>query len=786
MCNRSADVCGREPVHLSSAIQPHGVLVGLRPRSLSLVTKSANVDAVFGDAPPGECLPWLPPTLIASCRDLGKRSGDGPALLTEIPGVGLTETHCFAASGLVFCEFEFPAATAFTFDGTSLIVAQAIKDMEAAHDLFELADVVAKSMRAVSGFERVMVYRFELDGDGEVVGESLAEDWDQSFMGLWFPASDIPPQARALYRVSHQRWIPARDYDPVPLVPKRNQRGEPFDLSFSLYRSISPVHQAYQQNIGADGAMSLSVLCEGALWGLVIGHHRRPHRVSAQSRNHAAAIMRAFNITLGGRLARSARASVRRGLPSHPTILAKLAVAEECLSALTEGEPSIVNLLPGCTGAAVVWTDNGASQVRTLGETPPPDDIAALALWVRTSSKEPVFSCECISNGFPPFLAHREKASGVLTLLFEDARQPVLLLFRPEVIRSVSWAGKPEKLDGPNGNFSLPRRSFDLWIEAKRNHSEVWRPGELDIAADLLATVNFVLVQEARRLRLKEAEQVALAANRANIEFLANNRKLAAKNRALAAAKAATEASNRELEAFSYSVAHDLRSPLRSVDGFCEILEEEYADRLDETGRDYLGRVRRAAQRMGTLIDDLLRLARITQGGLSLSMVNLSHIAAEIRDELQHGAPERRAEFLITPDILASGDARLLRVVLENLLSNAWKFTATQPVARIEFGSEPMGGQTVLYVRDNGVGFDMAYAGRLFGAFQRLHGAHEFPGTGIGLATVQRIVNKHGGRIWAEAALGKGATFRFILSDAGVPPFRSAPEKLISDRRIRR
>ena len=153
--------------------------------------------------------------------------------------------------------------------------------MEGAHDLLELADIVARSVRALSGFERVMVYRFGFDGDGEVAGESLAEDWNQPFLGLRFPASDIPPQARALYRVSHQRWIPARDYDPIPLVPNRNQSGEPFDLSFSHYRSISPIHQAYQQNIGADGAMSLSVLCDGALWGLVIGHHRRPHRVSA-------------------------------------------------------------------------------------------------------------------------------------------------------------------------------------------------------------------------------------------------------------------------------------------------------------------------------------------------------------------------------------------------------------------------------------------------------------------------------------------------------------------------
>jgi PAS domain S-box-containing protein len=245
--------------------------------------------------------------------------------------------------------------------------------------------------------------------------------------------------------------------------------------------------------------------------------------------------------------------------------------------------------------------------------------------------------------------------------------------------------------------------------------------------------------------------------------YMNANRKLAEHNRKLAAAKAVTEASNRELEAFSYSVAHDLRSPLRSVDGFCQILEEEYASWLDDTGRGYLERVRRAAQHMGALIDDLLRLASITQGDLSRSTVDLSAIASQIGDGLRDGNPDRAAEFVIEPRIAANGDPRLLRIMLENLLSNAWKFTATKPATRIEFGSEKIGDETAIYVRDNGVGFDMAYAGKLFGAFQRLHDARDFPGTGIGLATVQRIVNKHGGRIWAESAPGKGATFRFVL-----------------------
>ncbi len=460
---------------------------------------------------------------------------------------------------------------------------RAIKEMEAAKDLSEFAYIVAHSIRAVTGFERVMVYRFEFDGDGEVVGESLVEDWDQSFMGLRFPASDIPPQARALYRVSHERWIPAREYVPVPLSPSRNLTGEPFDLSLSLYRSISPAHRAYQQNIGADGAMSLSILCNGVLWGLVIGHHRRPHWLRAASRHQAGAIVRAFSMMLGGRLNRSIKTKLQSGLPSNSGILSRLAVAEECLTALTEDEPSIVDLLPGCVGAAVVWSDKDESRVRTAGNAPPPDDIVALTGWIRSAAKEPVFHCECISERFPPFASHREKASGVLAVFFEDARRPVLLLFRPEAIRSVSWAGKPEKLAAPNGSLSLPRRSFELWIEAKRNHSEAWTPDELEIAADLLATVNYVLVHEARWRRLKEAEQAAQEASRAKSEFLAN-------------------------------ISHELRTPMHAILGYSEISLGSLAEGNTEAIGGYIKKIQRSGKRLLGLLNNLLDLAKMEAG----------------------------------------------------------------------------------------------------------------------------------------------------------------------------
>lgn len=220
---------------------------------------------------------------------------------------------------------------------------------------------------------------------------------------------------------------------------------------------------------------------------------------------------------------------------------------------------------------------------------------------------------------------------------------------------------------------------------------------------------------------------------------------------------------NKELEAFSFSVSHDLRSPLRVVDGFSQVLLEDYAPYLDAYGKSCLTRIRTAAQRMGQLIDDLLKLSRITRSELNAAQVDLSAMAREIARLLKESTPEREAEFVIDADMTALGDASLLRIALENLLNNAWKFSAGRTPARIEVGQHESDSGKVYYVADNGAGFDMAYSEKLFGAFQRLHNAKEFPGTGIGLATVQRIVSRHSGRVWAEAEPGKGATIYFTL-----------------------
>lgn len=235
------------------------------------------------------------------------------------------------------------------------------------------------------------------------------------------------------------------------------------------------------------------------------------------------------------------------------------------------------------------------------------------------------------------------------------------------------------------------------------------------------------------------------------------------RNEALRRNAAELLAANSELDAFAYSVSHDLRAPLRSIDGFSQVLLEDYGAQLDESGRDSLQRVRTASQRMATLIDDLLKLARVTRGEMRTEVVDLSKIAGEIVAELERSTPERRVEFVIAQGLEARGDPRLLRVVLDNLLRNSWKYTAKQSRPRVEFASVAENGERVFLVRDNGAGFDMRYADKLFGVFQRLHTAAEFEGTGVGLATVRRIITRHGGRIWAESAVDRGATFYFTL-----------------------
>lgn len=359
--------------------------------------------------------------------------------------------------------------------------------------------------------------------------------------------------------------------------------------------------------------------------------------------------------------------------------------------------------------------------------------------------------------------------------IFENAGEAIVTLDKADIVQSWNPAAKEmfgykaEEIIGHLFHYIVPE--------------ELRKKGEPEQLRKKTEDVGKIGNYETQRIR-KDGAKVEVALTRSTLRDSEGNitgfvdmltditqRKKAEAilvQQALAVARANTElaAVNKELETFAYSVSHDLRAPLRSIDGFSQVLLEDYPDKLDEQGKDYLQRVRAGAQRMAELIDDMLTLSRVTRSEMKRKTVNLSALAKTVATELQKTQPERQVEFAIAEGLTISGDAMLLRAVLENLLGNAWRFTGKQPRARIEFGVTQSEGKAAYYVRDDGVGFDMTYVGKLFAPFQRLHSVGEFPGSGIGLATVQRIIHRHGGKVWAEGAVGKGATFYFTLNQA--------------------
>jgi len=336
------------------------------------------------------------------------------------------------------------------------------------------------------------------------------------------------------------------------------------------------------------------------------------------------------------------------------------------------------------------------------------------------------------SNPLPMWVCHRESqrflaVNEAALLLYGYSRAEFLELSLPAL--EAGGAGKPAAPGAKSASRGVRKDGSSLELEL------AWHPLEFQGEHAYL-----VVLQEA-----------------------AGQERAAQLEHRVAELSAQLEAAQRELETFSYSVSHDLRAPLRHIDGFSRALLDDYGAQLNQQGGEYLSRICQAVRKMSQLIDDLQQLARVARSELNRQAVNLSVTAQVITLELKIAAPERKVELLITEGVSAQADPRLARQLLEILIGNAWKFSSTAPESRIEFGSETVDGEPVYFVRDNGVGFDMAYADKLFSVFHRLHRADEFEGSGVGLAIAQRIVKRHGGRIWAQSALGCGATFYFTL-----------------------
>ncbi|WP_194790616.1 ATP-binding protein [Pseudomonas sp. UFMG81] len=732
---QAIEQCAQEPIQVPGSIQPHGFLLVLDDSDLCILQASENASHWFG-LNALELLGQPFAELVADGFDLRGQLSNLPAdeifpfhigdvrLRHGAPCQDPLRVLAHRHDQVLILEFEPRRARGTGPDDYYPLVRAFVSTLHQATSIDELLLQSVRQIKRFTGFGRVKAYRFDPQG----VGTVLAEDADPGYpryLGQCFPASDIPRQARELYRVNRIRLIEDADYQPSSLLPANNPRtGKPLDMTFASLRSVSPVHLQYMRNMGTLASMSLSIVVDDKLWGLVSCHHAHPRAVDFQTRTACELLANVLSLQIE---AHEKHATTHRLLALRQRIVRMLAAMADHDS-VSEGLlslPEVMLQFADASGAAII----SAERCDLIGSTPPPAQVNALVHWLSQRDDEGVFHSDNVRRDIELLPELAEHVAGVMAVAISQLHSHYLVWFRPEQAHTVNWAGRPDKQVGPQGALN-PRHSFERWQEEVRDYSAAWDPLVIDSVLELRGAVLGIV--------LRKAEELAQLAGE-------------------------LKRSNKELEAFSYSVSHDLRAPLRHIAGYSELLGESEGAHLSERGRRFLGHIEDAAQFAGTLVDNLLNFSQMGRSALRLADVDLNTLIDTIRNEMAPDYAGRHIDWQVAalPKVIA--DPAFINMVLHNLLANALKYSRGRDPARIEIGSVRHHHETEVYVRDNGVGFDMAYVDKLFGVFQRLHRMEEFEGTGIGLASVRRIIERHDGRVWAKGQLDQGASFHFTL-----------------------
>ncbi len=732
--------CAREPIQIPGSIQPQGFLLVIDEAASTVIQVSANVSDWLGLDPQSligstlsdvfaeherllQRLHALPeeeqnPFHIGEVRFLSGSSAGQPMTM-------MVHRH----DQVLIAEFEPARDMSGAYGNVYPLMRGFISQMNELETIDALCQRAAAEVKRITGFGRILAYHFDTDGNGLVSAE-VAEDGYESMLGLSFPASDVPAQARALYLANRIRVIEDANYQASALIPSNNPlTGAPLDLTFATLRAVSPVHLQYMRNMQTLASMSISIVVRGQLWGLVSCHHATPRRVSFQTRTACELLGSVLSLQIESK---EAHADNQRMLSLRRQIVQMLAAMAD-LDSVTGGLRSMPQVLldfVGATGAAVI---SGAS-VDAYGETPDREQLVKLSDWLGDRDPHGVFRSDNVSRDIPELPALAASVSGVLATTISELHSNFIIWFRPEQTRVVNWAGKLEKNVGPTGSLS-PRHSFALWQQTVSGFSSPWDDMICEAVTELRTAVLGIV--------LRKAEEMAALADE-------------------------LKKSNKELEAFSYSVSHDLRAPLRHIAGYAELLSDIEGSKLSDRGVRFLENITDSARFAGTLVDNLLSFSQMGRSAMRLSDVDLNAMVESIQREMLPDYEGRALAWKVSEPLpVVIADAAFLHLAMRNLLSNAIKYTRNQDAAVIDIGSYEEDGKIVVYIRDNGVGFDMAYADKLFGVFQRLHRMEEFEGTGIGLASVRRIIERHDGTVWAHSQLGHGATFYFALPKRG-------------------
>ncbi|MDY7003504.1 MAG: GAF domain-containing protein [Cyanobacteriota bacterium] len=739
--------CNREQIHISGSIQPHGVLLVLQEPELDIIQVSSNTEKWLNILPENllkqNIKYLLEPNQINSIRQslagdfeyinplkLSIKCGDKTKYFNSIvhrnDGVVILE--------LVPCEVNLQQ----DFFNFHQLTRHNISRVQKSANLNELCSIIVKEIRKITGLDRVMIYKFHSDNSGEVIAEDKREDLEP-FLGLHYPATDIPQPARHLYSVNYLRIIPDISYQPVELLPKNNPLTEqPLDLSFSVLRSVSPIHIEYLQNMGLKASMSISLLKDGKLWGLIACHHQSVKYIPYYLQTVCEFLGQVMSIHIASKELNDNLEHKTHLKSIQSLVINSISESEDLLDVFKNIGMKLL-VIVGATGAATYIE----GELKTIGKTPNDEQIKALIDWVKTQIEADMYCTDSLPIVYPPANQFKEVASGLLVLEITKVEKNYVLWFRPEVSQTVSWAGnpkKPGKIESDGTITLLPRKSFAKWLEAVECHSLPWQSYEIEAAQELKSAILGIVMRRMTELAERRAAELA----EINLEL---------------------EESNSDLDSFAYIASHDLKEPLRGIHNYSTFLMEDYGEILDQDGRDKLETLVRLTQRMEDLINALLLFSRLGRQELHKSVINLNLLINNVIEVVSMTKSGQSIDIKVMPNLPEIyGDKNLMSEVFSNIIHNAIKYN-TKPQKIVEIGCQEQDRNTcTLYIKDNGIGIREKHLDTIFKLFKRLHGKNKFGGgTGVGLTIVKKIIERHNNRIWVESTYGEGTTFYLKL-----------------------
>ncbi len=735
--------CDKEPIHIPGSIQPHGILFVLSEPELEILQVSSNTFELIGIHPQDLLQQPLSNILDSTTIESIKRcisvdfENTNPLELSYNNQIFDAIVHRSDQAIIIELEPKFCNNNA-DFFGFYQLVKKPIQRLKNASNLTEMSQIIVKEVRKITGFDRVMVYQFDAEGAGKVIAEDKPEDINP-YLGLRYPASDIPKQAKQLYTLNYIRLIPDVNYQPVALIHQDSAvNSQPIDLSFSVLRSVSPLHIEYLKNMGVGASMSISLIKNKRLWGLIACHHPTAKYVNYEIRTACEFLGQVMSLELANK---EENEDLERKIKIK-AIQAKFVEAipqkENFVDGLVKDPSDLLDLV--LAQGAVVCAGNTCT---VLGKTPQQNEITELITWLEHKIQHNLFYTDSLPKVYPAAEKFKDVASGLLALSISKTQKYYILWFRPEVIQTVNWGGNPHKPVEVEDNGGLrlsPRKSFDLWQETVRLTSLPWKEYEIDAALELRSAIIGIV--------LRKADELA----KINVEL---------------------ERSNSELDAFAYIASHDLKEPLRGIHNYSSFLLEDYGDVLKEDGVSKLQTLMRLTQRMEDLIDSLLHFSRLGRVELLLQKVDINLVVKNVLDVLKISRKEDNVEIYIPrPLPIVRCDRVQIQEVFTNLIGNAIKYN-DNPEKWVEIGyleretqaSEDAPDEAIVfYIKDNGIGIREKHKEAIFRIFKRLHTANKYGGgTGAGLTIAKKIVERHGGKIWVESIYGEGSTFYFTL-----------------------